>query len=42
MNEIIGEGLTNACEELTQVDHLIYVSLKYTRTCDVLKTSLTG
>lgn len=37
MNEIIGEGLTNACEELKRVDHLIYVSLKYTRTCDVLK-----
>ena len=31
------ELLHNAKEELKRVDHLIYVSLKYTRTCDVLK-----
>ena len=29
--------LENAKEELKRVDHLIYVSLKYTRTCDVFK-----
>ncbi len=29
--------LNNAKEELKRVDHLIYVSLKYTRTVDVLK-----
>lgn len=31
------ELLNNAKEELKRVDHLIYVSLKYTRTVDVLK-----
>lgn len=31
------EALDNAKEELKRVDHLIYVSLKYTRTCDVFK-----
>jgi hypothetical protein len=30
------ENLNNAKEELKRVDHLIYVSLKYTRTVDVL------
>jgi len=30
------ESLDNAKEELKRVDHLIYVSLKYTRTVDVL------
>jgi len=29
--------LESAKEELKRVDHLIYVSLKYTRTCDVFK-----
>ncbi len=29
--------LENAKEELKRVDHLIYVSLKYTRTCDIFK-----
>lgn len=28
-------------EELKRVDHLIYVSLKYTRTCDVFKNTIT-
>ncbi len=32
------ESLTNAREELKRVDHLIYVSLKYTRTCDIFKS----
>ena len=32
------EALEKAKEELKRVDHLIYVSLKYTRTCDVLKS----
>ena len=31
------ESLNNATDELKRVDHLIYVSLKYTRTVDVLK-----
>ena len=31
------ESLTSATDELKRVDHLIYVSLKYTRTVDVLK-----
>jgi len=31
------EKLEEAFEELKRVDHLIYVSLKYTRTTDVLK-----
>lgn len=30
------ESLTKAREELKRVDHLVYVSLKYTRTVDVL------
>lgn len=32
------ENLANAYEELKRADHLIYVSLKYTRTVDVLKS----
>lgn len=32
------EALTNAIEELKRVDHLIYVSLKYTRTVDVIRS----
>ena len=31
------EELEHSREELKRVDHLIYVSLKYTRTCDVFK-----
>lgn len=31
------EELDHSREELKRVDHLIYVSLKYTRTCDVFK-----
>jgi hypothetical protein len=31
------EHIESAKEELKRVDHLIYVSLKYTRTCDVFK-----
>lgn len=38
MNEEIQEALENAKEELKRVDHLIYVSLKYTRTCDIFKS----
>ena len=30
------ENLENAKEELKRIDHLIYVTLKYTRTVDVL------
>lgn len=32
------EYLDNAKEELKRMDHLIYVSLKYTRTVDVLRS----
>ncbi len=31
------ESLDNAVRELRKVDHLVFVSLKYTRTVDVLK-----
>jgi len=34
------ESLENAKDELKRVDHLIFVSLKYTRTVDVLKNVL--
>ena len=32
------ESINQAKEELKRVDHLIYVSLKYTRTCDIFKS----
>ncbi|MBT4824972.1 hypothetical protein HN695_01845 [Candidatus Woesearchaeota archaeon] len=35
-----GNYLEEAIEELKRVDHLIFVSLKYTRTVDVLKNVL--
>ena len=31
------DALENAREELKRIDHLIYVTLKYTRTVDVIK-----
>ncbi|MFC1727871.1 hypothetical protein ACFLZ7_00195 [Nanoarchaeota archaeon] len=31
------EKIDEAIEELKRADHLIYVSLKYTRTCDIIK-----
>ena len=34
----MNEYLENAKEELKRADHLIYVSLKYTRTVDVIKS----
>ena len=34
------DSLDDAKEEMKRVDHLIYVSLKYTRTVDVLKNAL--
>lgn len=34
------ESLNDAKEELKRVDHLIYVSLKYTRTVDVLVNTI--
>ena len=34
---IESEALHNAKEEIKRIDHLIYVSLKYTRTCDIFK-----
>lgn len=33
----MNDYLDDAKEELKRADHLIFVSLKYTRTCDVLK-----
>ncbi len=32
------ESIDSAKEELKRVDHLIFVSLKYTRTCDIFKS----
>ena len=34
------ESLTDAKEELKRVDHLIYVSLKYTRTADIFMNAI--
>ncbi len=34
------ELIDNAKEELKRADHLIYVSLKYTRTCDILMNTV--
>lgn len=34
------EAITDAYEELKRADHLVYVSLKYTRTADVIKNIL--
>jgi hypothetical protein len=34
------ESLDKAVEELKRIDHLVFVSLKYTRTADVLKSIL--
>jgi len=34
------EYLDEAIEELKRVDHLVYVSLKYTRTVDVIKSTV--
>ncbi len=34
------ESLTDAREELKRVDHLIYVSLKYTRTTDIFMNAI--
>ncbi len=34
------EAFKNAVEELKRVDHLIFVSLKYTRTVDVIKNTV--
>lgn len=34
----MNENMYEAREELKRVDHLVYVSLKYTRTVDVLKS----
>lgn len=34
------EAYRNAVEELKRVDHLIFVSLKYTRTVDVIKNTV--
>lgn len=34
------ESVINAKRELLRVDHLIYVTLKYTRTVDVLKNTI--
>lgn len=36
----MNEYFENAVEEMKRVDHLIYVSLKYTRTVDVIRNTL--
>src|SRR3989344_3912751 len=36
----MNEYLEEAQEELKRVDHIIYVSLKYTRTVDVIRNAL--
>ena len=37
VDQNMNDYLDDAKEELKRADHLIFVSLKYTRTCDVLK-----
>src|SRR3989344_4116824 len=34
------DQVESADEELKRADHLVYVSLKYTRTCDVMKNAI--
>ena len=36
----IGELEDNAKQELKRADHLLYVTLKYTRTVDVIKNTI--
>jgi len=36
----VNDNLDAANEEIKRADHLIFVSLKYTRTCDVLKHTI--
>ena len=40
ISEDIEDALIDAQEELKRVDHIIYVSLKYTRTVDVIRNAL--
>ncbi len=37
MIDLVAEALENAREELKRADHLLFVSLKYTRTVDIIK-----
>ncbi|MFA4886703.1 MAG: hypothetical protein WC595_00680 [Candidatus Nanoarchaeia archaeon] len=37
---LIGERIESPEEELKRADHLVFVSLKYTRTCDVMKNAI--
>ncbi|MFW6230532.1 MAG: hypothetical protein ACOC32_00740 [Nanoarchaeota archaeon] len=41
MNEELEEIYTNAVQEIKRIDHIIFVTLKYTRTADVLKSIIT-
>ena len=34
------DNVINPDEELKRADHLVYVSLKYTRTCDIMKNAI--
>ena len=34
------EEIISPEEELKRADHLVYVSLKYTRTCDIMKNAM--
>ena len=38
---MLEERIESPEEELKRADHLVYVSLKYTRTCDVMKNAIT-
>jgi len=40
MNEELNESLLEAREELKRLEHIIYVSLKYTRTVDIILNAL--
>ena len=40
MVDMMEEEIVSPEEELKRADHLIYVSLKYTRTCDIMKNAM--
>src|SRR3989344_5023363 len=40
MVDMMEEEIISPEEELKRADHLVYVSLKYTRTCDIMKNAI--
>ena len=40
MVDMMEEEIVSPEEELKRADHLVYVSLKYTRTCDIMKNAI--